>query len=288
MKNLFGETDETQIIKSLRDDLIIPPFTIIDTTSMDWRKRKNEWKNLLPSEEGRSKSLLRGGGDLPGYKESVDGKTLAWAGDKTSYFDPALAEVIYHWFCPSNGNILDPFCGGHIRGSVASKMGFNYTGVDLRPEQIDDNKAAMAALELQSTYICGDSVTVIPNLDNDYDLVFSCPPYFNLEIYSKKENDLSNMSLGDFKNTYGSILRASASKLKPNSNLVMVLGDVRIDGMVLDLCSITQAELDGCMGLKNKAIIKKPIGTAALRGYQFKKWGNLIRTHEYLLQFSNT
>lgn len=34
----------------------------------------------------------------------------------TSVFDPVLCEVAYTWFCPKGGAILDPFCGGSVRG----------------------------------------------------------------------------------------------------------------------------------------------------------------------------
>lgn len=34
------------------------------------------------------------------------------------------------------GTILDPFAGGSVRGIVANFLGFNYTGLELRPEQV--------------------------------------------------------------------------------------------------------------------------------------------------------
>ena len=57
-----------------------------------------------------------------------------------SVFDPALCEVIYHWFCPTAGSILDPFAGGSVRGIVANYLGYKYTGIDIRKEQIESNK----------------------------------------------------------------------------------------------------------------------------------------------------
>jgi len=58
----------------------------------------------------------------------------------TSIFDPVLCELIYRWFTPPGGHVLDPFAGGSVRGIVAALTGFQYTGVDLRPEQIAANK----------------------------------------------------------------------------------------------------------------------------------------------------
>ena len=44
MKNydLFGK--EIKNKNNLRDTYIIPPFSIFDTQSGDWQKRKNKWK----------------------------------------------------------------------------------------------------------------------------------------------------------------------------------------------------------------------------------------------------
>lgn len=59
----------------------------------------------------------------------------------TSIFDPVLCELSYRWFCPPGGQILDPFAGGSVRGIVAAALGRKYTGVDLRPEQCEANRA---------------------------------------------------------------------------------------------------------------------------------------------------
>lgn len=59
----------------------------------------------------------------------------------TSIFDPVLTELAYRWFCPPTGYILDPFAGGSVRGIVAAVLGRAYTGIDLRPEQIEANQA---------------------------------------------------------------------------------------------------------------------------------------------------
>ena len=48
-----------------------------------------------------------------------------------SVFDPVLTEIMYLWFCPKNGTILDPFAGGSVRGVVASFMKLKYIGVSL-------------------------------------------------------------------------------------------------------------------------------------------------------------
>jgi len=58
----------------------------------------------------------------------------------TSIFDPTLCELVYRWFSPPAGLVLDPFAGGSVRGIVAAKLGRNYVGVDLAGGQVDENK----------------------------------------------------------------------------------------------------------------------------------------------------
>lgn len=59
----------------------------------------------------------------------------------TSIFDPVLCELAYRWFSPPGGRILDPFAGGSVRGIVAAALGRHYVGIDLRPEQVEANRA---------------------------------------------------------------------------------------------------------------------------------------------------
>jgi len=56
---------------------------------------------------------------------------------------------------------------------------------------------------------------VLTELIPEYDLIFSCPPYANLEVYSDLKEDLSNMDYKDFKIKYRAIIELSVKKLKP-------------------------------------------------------------------------
>jgi len=40
-----------------------------------------------------------------------------------SIFDPVACELSYRWFCPKEGEVLDPFAGGSVRGIVANFYG---------------------------------------------------------------------------------------------------------------------------------------------------------------------
>ena len=51
------------------------------------------------------------------------------------------------------------------------------------------------------------------NIKMDYapeaDFIFSCPPYGNLEVYSDKEGDISNLGWDGFLESYKSIIKKS-------------------------------------------------------------------------------
>ena len=115
----------------------------------------------------------------------------------TSAFSPTLCEVIYKWFGVKNAVVFDPFSGGITRGIMAAICGYTYTGFDINPDQVTSNYQEYQKLQHKfdisgkSDWVCADTDTLIcPEFR--YDLIFTCPPYYNLERYTKDPNDLSN------------------------------------------------------------------------------------------------
>ena len=93
-----------------------------------------------------------------------------------SVFDPALCELIYNWYVPKNGEILDPFCGGSVRGIVSNYLGYKYTGIDIRQEQIDSNREQsleICKITNQPNYYVGDSNKVLTGFTKKFDFIFS-------------------------------------------------------------------------------------------------------------------
>lgn len=190
----------------------IHPFSILDTRTKEWKDRKNWWilNHKIKSELGR---------------ENTESKTMFWDTEaNVSVFDPVLCETMYDWFSPKDGKVLDPFAGGSVRGIVAEGLGRSYTGIDISEEQIKANK-------LQSdkpNWIVGDSRKVVPTLnDKEYDFIFTCPPYHDLEVYSDNPKDISNMPYNRFLTSLNSILTHSVSKLKDNRFVAIVVSEIR-------------------------------------------------------------
>jgi len=273
----------------LRDKFIEPPFTVLDTKSGNWQRRKNLWKKLgIKSEIGRDAVSINSGTD--NYRKIKDKKNYNNREKYVSIFDPALCEIIYHWFCNKNGSILDPFAGGSVRGIVANYMGYKYTGIELRPEQVESNREqGLDILEVnnQPQWYVGDSNKVLDELNIEYDFVFSCPPYANLEVYSDLEGDISNMNYDNFLSAYESIIEKSCKLLKKDSFACFVVGEVRDKkGNYIGFVSDTIKAFQKCgMKFYNEAILLNPVASASMRANGNMKTKKLVKIHQNILIF---
>ena len=110
-------------------------------------------------------------------------------------FKPSIARFFYDKYCPSNGKVLDP-CAGYgarLMGAIASNKGILYHGID--PEGATAIGNVKMAAFFQNVYQIdrtfdfsfrfdlGCSERVMLGL-HSYDVVFTSPPYFNVEKYS--------------------------------------------------------------------------------------------------------
>lgn len=236
----------------------------------------------MQSEAGRDDDLL---GD--GLKKLAQKKGITLSG--TSIFDPVLCEVVYNWFCKNDGIVFDPFAGGSVRGIVAEMTGRKYIGIDLSERQIDANRMNGDKLRVFPAWHCDDSRNAdkyIP--DGSADLVFTCPPYHNLEKYSNHPLDLSNMSYEDFIKAYSEIIEISSRKLKQNSFAVFVVGDIRDSkGAYRGFVSETKRIFEDCgLFLYNDIVLLEQIATRAMiAAKQFTAKRKVSKTHQNVLVF---
>lgn len=211
----------------------------------------------------------------------------------TSIFDPVLCEIAYRWFSPVGGLILDPFAGGSVRGIVASKLGRQYIGHELRAEQVAANQAQGNELcaddEFPPAWIAGDSRNIDKTCaDVDADMVFSCPPYADLEVYSDDPKDLSTMKYADFRGAYFEIIKKACARLKPDSFACFVVGEVRDKkGNYIDFVGDTvQGFREAGLEYYNEAILITAVGSLPIRaGRAFSASRKLGKTHQNVLIF---
>lgn len=298
-------------------------MSVLDSRKGEWQERKKIWYNYgLNSSESRDNIKVTGSfsGSVPGYynykkqQENKIGRELSHkeftekyiqnflpsdsqikqtaSGGVLSIFDPVLCELMYYWFCPEGGKILDPFSGGSVRGIVASKLGYKYTGIDLRQEQIEANKNQANKLlksENVPCWICGNSLNIDNLVSEQYDFIFSCPPYFDLEVYSDDPQDLSNMCYEEFKKQYNAIINSAVAKLKQDRFACFVVGDIRDKktGAYRNFVSETiNAFIAAGMQLYNEIILVTPLGSLPIRaGRSFSSARKVGKTHQNVLVF---
>lgn len=312
---------KTESKNSLHEKFLLPPFSVLNARSGEWQERKKQWLSLgIKSEISRESMTALGSlsGTVPRYydfkedcEKRLDKKlsnkefeqnylheytkdsTLAYTNDggMISIFDPVLCEIMYSWFCPKQGKILDPFAGGSVRGIVSNFLGFDYTGIDLRAEQIEANiqQAKTIIPESIPKWLCGNSLKLSEIVSGMFDFIFSCPPYFDLEVYSESSDDLSNYkSYEAFVSDYKMIVKASVAMLKDNRFACFVVGDIRDKkGFYRNFVSDTiEAFQSAGMTLYNEAVLVTCVGSLPIRvTKQFRNGRKLGKTHQNILIF---
>lgn len=226
-------------------------------------------------------------------KDGFDkGEEAQSQGTGTSIFDPVICELVYRWFSAKGGLIIDPFAGGSVRGVVASKLGRQYVGIELRDEQVQENRK-------QADAICSDPIPVWKTGDSrniaEYcsdvqaDLIFSCPPYADLEVYSDDPQDLSTLAYPEFRKAYFEIIAKTCGLLKPNRFACFVVGEVRDKktGAYLGFVQDTiKAFEDSGLKFYNEAILVTAVGSLPIRaGKAFTASRKLGKTHQNVLFF---
>ena len=285
--NDLAEKPKREASGILKERFGVPPFSVLNAREGWWQDRKKMRLELgIKSEVGREEELTYN------ISKGDVGKRIMQAGGSTSVFDPVITELIYRWFSSPKSVILDPFAGGSVRGIVASVLDRKYIGVDLREEQVKANilqsKELLESTCEKPTWVAGDSKNIDDLVIEKADLIFSCPPYVDLEVYSKDPNDLSNMDYEGFKDTYAEIIKKSCNLLNENSFACFVVGEVRKkDGTYYNFVSETiDAFIKAGLSFYNEAILVTMVGSLPLRcGNGFTKSRKLGKTHQNVLVF---
>lgn len=271
-----GNADSSQH-GSLADKFIAPPFTILDTRQGYWRERKAVWRERIADfGESRENTL-------------ADGETncMATINNGVSLLDPVMAEVVCRWFGIEGGSAFDCFAGDTVFGYVAATLGMSFTGIELREEQAALNNQRVEGM--QAKYICDDGQNVGKHIaKGSQDLLFSCPPYYDLEVYSDKPNDASNQPtyeafLQILENAFASAIEC----LKDNRFAVVVVGDIRNkEGFYYDFVGDIKRmfKAHGCP-LYNECIIVEPIGTLPQRVQRYMRNRKVGKCHQNVLVF---
>lgn len=270
-----AEEDEERKPGALAERFVVPPFTVLNSQHGYWMERKKAWRAKIGDNGESREAKLFGAGLCSEINNSV------------SILDPVLAETIISWFGYRGGKAFDTFAGDTVFGFVAASCGMNFAGIELRQDQTDLNNARTK--DLPASYICDDGQNVARHFEPEsQDLFFSCPPYFDLEVYSDKPNDASNQATyQDFLAILRNAFHGAVQCLKPNRFAVVVCGDIRDKkGLYRRFPDdIKTIFADAGMPLYNELVLVEPLGTLPSRVGNSMKTRKVGKCHQNILVF---
>jgi hypothetical protein len=221
-----------------------------NTVKGDWLRLKSEWRERIdaageangvpnPSyatregcwqgENGMSnvvnaKKKINENGEIETTTKSHNGNA--------SVLDPVACEVIARMFMPKNGNrIYNPFGGGVQMGYVAGACGYEYYASEIRKNQSDANNLICSEFDGRVKWVQSDSSTHDP--DGNFDLIFTCPPYYKVERYvdydgNPPEGELNSFgTYEEFRDLLFKGYKKAIEHLNDNCFFVVMTGDSR-------------------------------------------------------------
>ena len=250
------------------------PETFFDQRSNRWISERKKFRKDFNGCKGRAKNIFGNRNTTP---EDTSG-FMTQINDGISRYDELKCHLLYKWFNTKNMAVLDPFAGGATRGIIANMNGAEYTGIDIRQEQIEANYSQYN--EDSCRWLCDDSRNINKILEGQkFGHCQTSPPFPFVEHYSTLPEDLSNLkpNLDEFKKAYRSIFEQVYDRLVAGSSCVVDIGDGRASNRYYHLFPEWQALMMQEIGFKciNKiASITQPYGVRSSKlmqlfeGYQ--------------------
>ena len=277
MKVISDQTPKKTCRILKEDEKTRPTF---QTSTTVWKLEGNKgeekrWKKHFP-DDGRR-------GNRAGARTDQWG--TIFSGTYSRFFFTLARDILSRWGPEQPGKVLDPFCGGPVRGAAATLQGHEYHGFDVRKEAIQENQEFSKDNRLEAHYHHGDARTLRDG-PAKFDFAYTSPPYFNLETYSDQKDDLSSFkTYDDFNEAMKKVARTMTRKMKSNSFVCIVVGNFRDQkGQMIDFRGDTVRNFqDAGFQFWQDVILHKPNGSAPVRASSAWKGKKLVRVHEYLL-----
>jgi hypothetical protein len=291
---LFKTTDKAtgKVLKTSRPLLITPQEAYVrPAQGRDWfatstsiwnvdeiiKRRVRDWRRLT-GETGHS-----------GARDEVFRKdhNSVYTGTHSIFPAPLMEMIIARYGGLPGSHILDAFAGGPPRGLVSCIMGHRYTGFEIRPEQIEENETLLKKLKLKgATYVQSDGRFL--DIDEQFDCAITCPPYYDLEVYSDRPEDISTLdNYAAFNASMWLCGQAHYERLKPGAFACIIVGLFRDKrGELIDFPADTVENFrDAGFLYWQHIILSKNFASAAVRAGNAWRGSKLVPRHENLLIF---
>lgn len=210
-----------------------------------------------------------------------------------SEFNPDLAKrIIEYWSNPSD-LILDPFAGRSTRMVITNLCNRSYLGYEISSKAFDDlmtkkhtPQQRLTSFNTSIDIKHADGCSLTDLADESVDMVFTCPPYWDLEKYESCTGQLSDCSTyTTYLSKLNECLYRCNDVLKRDKFAVFVVADFRKDGFkclhkdLIDLALFNKFRLwDIVINVLNSPFAWCQIGKCEKQRYTSK-------THEYILVF---
>lgn len=215
-----------------------------------------------------------------------------WRSDYTlgllySKFSYGLPEFVVRYWSEEDDLVLDPFMGWGVRGAVATMLGRRYWGYEVSPTMFDKAKRFLNTDGVQEKIelVMGDGLKLEQGPDTA-DLIFTCPPYWNLEKYESVPHQISDCSrYEEFLVMLSKGFEKYNEVLKKGKFCVFVVSDFRKDGFkllhkdVIDIAEKVGLKIwDILISIRKNPFVWKQIARCDKKRYT-------SNSHEYILVF---
>lgn len=263
-------------------DAYVRPKLDFKTSTSIWnidefiKKRVQEWRRLT-QEDGHTglRSILR--------------KDTVYTGTYSVFPIPLVEYILLRYGGEPGGKVLDAFAGGPPRAIGSALMGMEYHGVEIRHEQIEENKKVLEGLNLEGINYYLDDARFMQSLKGQFDIGMTCPPYYDVETYSQHPDDLSNfISYGQFNFAMMQNALAYYDLIKPDAFVCIIVGNFRDkkSGALIDFRGDTVDNFrEAGFVFWEDVILSRNFGSAAKRAKNAWSGRKLVRRHEHLLVF---
>ena len=200
-----------------------------------------------------------------------------------SKFHPHLAEVVVRYWSEKNDLVVDPFAGRTTRGLVSLELKRRYEGYEVAP--LTYKKTRGNILPLGGKIYLEDGCYMKNTSNYCADLVFTCPPYHDLEKYEVVENQLSEeTSYEGFLDKIDIAMRNMRRVLKNDGFVCWVCADWRKKGKLIMFHkdSIDLFEKNG-FTIHDIVVIQNNSPFAALQAGKVASKRYTSKVHEYLI-----
>ena len=253
---------------SVKDQFGFLPLSIIKPT----KESKAKWKDAYLND-----------GDIEIRK--VSGGAIKEL--KMSEFHAGVAENIVRFWSIPGAKIVDPFAGRATRAVIANKLGREYYGYEITPKTHRRVNEHFKKLGINPTVYLGDGTTLTKTPDNFADLIYTCPPYYNIEEYESVDRQLSDCNTYEsFMGFIDSCAKNCFRVLKDGAFCVWVVADFRQNGKLIDFHGDTIQLFKKAGFNYHDIIIMENISPfATLTTYQAACKRYAPKVHEYILVF---